>query len=96
MNLEKFSSDAMKIVEESQSLAIKNVDFGGSTQTSLANSINSSASNGQSSINTSFFPRFFGTSDLKVKNYGIKKNFPDRVVAEKLLLENGISKDLIP
>ena len=39
--------------------------------------------------------RFFGTSDLKVKNYGIKKNFPDRVVAEKLLLENGISKDLI-
>ena len=26
MNLEKFSSDAMKIVEESQSLAIKNAN----------------------------------------------------------------------
>ncbi|EGV08704.1 conserved domain protein [Parvimonas sp. oral taxon 393 str. F0440] len=38
---------------------IKNVDFGGSTQTSLANSINSSESNGQISINTSFLPRFF-------------------------------------
>lgn len=39
--------------------------------------------------------RFFGTSNVKVKNYGIKKSFPDRFIAEKLLLENGISKELI-
>ena len=39
--------------------------------------------------------RFFGTSDVKVKNYGIKKSFPDRFIMEEFLIENGISKDLI-
>lgn len=39
--------------------------------------------------------RFFGTSDVKVKNYGIKKSFPDRFIVEEFLIENGISKDLI-
>ncbi len=39
--------------------------------------------------------RFFGTSDVKVKNYGIKKSFPDRFVAKKFLIENGISKKQI-
>ena len=29
--------------------------------------------------------RFYGTSDMKVKNYGIKKSFPDRYVVEELL-----------
>lgn len=28
---------------------------------------------------------------MKVKNYGIKKSFPDRYVVEKLLKENGIT-----
>jgi hypothetical protein len=39
--------------------------------------------------------RFYGTSDIKVKNYGIKKSFPDRFVAKKFLIENGISKKQI-
>ncbi len=39
--------------------------------------------------------RFFGTSDVKVKNYGIKKSFPNRFIVEEFLIENGISKDLI-
>lgn len=35
--------------------------------------------------------RFFGPTDMKVKNYGIKKGFPDRYNPEELLEENGIS-----
>ncbi|MDO5516242.1 MAG: 1-deoxy-D-xylulose-5-phosphate synthase [Clostridium sp.] len=38
---------------------------------------------------------FYGVSDMKVKNYGIKKSFPDRYVAEELLRENGISVEQI-
>ena len=32
---------------------------------------------------------------MKVKNYGIKKSFPDRYVAEELLKENGITVENI-
>lgn len=39
--------------------------------------------------------RFYGTSDVKVKNYGIKKSFPDRFDVEEFLMENGISKEQI-
>lgn len=39
--------------------------------------------------------RFYGTSNMKVKNYGIKKSFPDRYNANQLLKENGISKEQI-
>ena len=39
--------------------------------------------------------RFYGTSNMKVKNYGIKKSFPDRYDANQLLKENGISKEQI-
>lgn len=39
--------------------------------------------------------RFYGTSNMKVKNYGIKKSFPDRYDANELLKENGISKEQI-
>lgn len=39
--------------------------------------------------------RFYGTSDVKVKNYGIKKNFYDRFNAQELLKENGISIEQI-
>ena len=38
---------------------------------------------------------FYGTSEMKVKNYGIKKSFPDRFVPEELLKENGISVEQI-
>lgn len=38
---------------------------------------------------------YYGMSDMKVKNYGIKKSFPDRYVAEELLKENGISVEQI-
>ncbi len=38
---------------------------------------------------------YYGTSDMKVKNYGIKKGFPDRYVPEELLKENGISVEQI-
>lgn len=38
---------------------------------------------------------YYGISDMKVKNYGIKKGFPDRYIAEELLRENGISVDQI-
>lgn len=34
---------------------------------------------------------FFGFSDMKVKNYGIKKSFPTDFQPEELLRENGIS-----
>ena len=39
--------------------------------------------------------RFYGDSDIKVKNYGIEKSFPDRYVADELLKENGISVEQI-
>ena len=38
---------------------------------------------------------YYGTSDMYVKNYGIKKSFPDRFIASELLKENGISVDEI-
>lgn len=38
---------------------------------------------------------YYGTSDMKVKNYGIKKGFPNRYVPEELLKENGISVEQI-
>ena len=38
---------------------------------------------------------FYGTSDMKVKNYGIKKSFPDRYNVEDLLRENRITKEQI-
>lgn len=38
---------------------------------------------------------YYGTESIKVKNYGIKKSFPDRYVAEELLKENGITVENI-
>ncbi|BCN31100.1 1-deoxy-D-xylulose-5-phosphate synthase [Anaeromicropila herbilytica] len=38
---------------------------------------------------------YYGPSDMKVKNYGIKKGFPDRYVVEELLKENGITVEQI-
>lgn len=38
---------------------------------------------------------FYGNSNMKVKNYGIEKSFPDRFNAEELLKENGISVEQI-
>ncbi len=38
---------------------------------------------------------YYGSSDMKVKNYGIKKGFPDRYNPEALLKENGVSTELI-
>ena len=38
---------------------------------------------------------FYGTTNMKVKNYGIQKSFPDRYVVDELLRENGISEDQI-
>ena len=35
--------------------------------------------------------RFYGTSDMKERNYGFKKGFPDRYIAEELMKENGIT-----
>lgn len=34
---------------------------------------------------------YYGISDIKVKNYGIKKSFPDRYIVEELLKENRIT-----
>ena len=34
---------------------------------------------------------FYGPTKMKVKNYGIKKSFPDRYVPKELLEENGVS-----
>lgn len=39
--------------------------------------------------------RFYGTSKIKVKNYGIKKDFYDRYNVDKLLEENGITVENI-
>lgn len=39
--------------------------------------------------------RFYGDSNIKVKNYGIEKSFPDRYVADELLKENGVSVEQI-
>ena len=38
---------------------------------------------------------FYGTSDVRVKNYGIAKEFHDRYDAAELLRENGVSLDQI-
>ena len=38
---------------------------------------------------------YYGPSDVKVKNYGIKKSFPDRYVLEELMKENRLSKEQI-
>lgn len=38
---------------------------------------------------------YYGPSDMKVKNYGIKKSFPDRYVLEELMKENRLSKEQI-
>lgn len=38
---------------------------------------------------------FYGTSDVKVKNYGLEKNFYDRYDPEELLKSQGISVDRI-
>ncbi|MEI3337892.1 MAG: 1-deoxy-D-xylulose-5-phosphate synthase [Clostridium sp.] len=38
---------------------------------------------------------YYGTESMKVKNYGIKKSFPNRYVAEELLKENGITVENI-
>lgn len=38
---------------------------------------------------------FYGTTNMKVKNYGIRKSFPDRYVASELLKENGITVEQI-
>lgn len=39
--------------------------------------------------------RYYGTSEIKVKNYGIKKEFYDRYNVEELLEENGITVENI-
>ena len=38
---------------------------------------------------------FYGTTNMKVKNYGIKKSFPDRYIVDELLKENGITVEQI-
>lgn len=38
---------------------------------------------------------FYGTSSMKVKNYGIRKSFPDRYIVDELLRENGITVEQI-
>lgn len=38
---------------------------------------------------------FYGTSSMKVKNYGIRKSFPDRYIIDELLRENGITVEQI-
>jgi len=38
---------------------------------------------------------FYGSSEMKVKNYGIRKSFPDRYVPDELLRLNGISVEQI-
>lgn len=39
--------------------------------------------------------RYYGMSDMKVKNYGIKKIFPDRYIAADLLKESGLTSEQI-
>ena len=39
--------------------------------------------------------RYYGTSDMKVRNYGVEKSFPDRYNVEELLKENRITKEQI-
>lgn len=38
---------------------------------------------------------YYGPTDMRVKNYGIKKGFPDRYVAAELLKENGLTVEQI-
>lgn len=38
---------------------------------------------------------FYGTTNIKVKNYGIRKSFPDRYIVSELLRENGITVEQI-
>lgn len=38
---------------------------------------------------------FYGTTNMKVKNYGIRKSFPDRYIVNELLKENGITVEQI-
>ena len=38
---------------------------------------------------------FYGPTKMRVKNYGIKKSFPDRYVPHKLLEENGVTVEAI-
>lgn len=37
----------------------------------------------------------YGTTNMKVKNYGIRKSFPDRYIVDELLKENGITVEQI-
>ena len=39
--------------------------------------------------------RFYGTSDMKVYNYGLKKEFIDRYSVDEILEENHITPELI-
>ena len=39
--------------------------------------------------------RYYGTSNMKVRNYGVEKSFPDRYNVEELLKENRITKEQI-
>ena len=38
---------------------------------------------------------FYGTTDMKVKNYGFKKEFIDRYEVNESMEENGITKEQI-
>ena len=38
---------------------------------------------------------FYGTTDMKVKNYGFKKEFIDRYEVNEIMEENGITKEQI-
>ncbi len=38
---------------------------------------------------------YYGLADMKVKNFGFKKSFPDRYVPDELLKENGITVEQI-
>lgn len=39
--------------------------------------------------------RFYGDSDLKVLNFGVRKEFPDRYDLNELLKENHLTKEQI-
>jgi len=39
--------------------------------------------------------RFYGTSNMKVMNFGAKKEFTDRVPAEEILRKNNLTKEQI-
>ena len=39
--------------------------------------------------------RFYGTSNMKVMNFGAKKEFTDRVSAEEILRRNNLTKEQI-